>query len=314
MKHLYNSLLLFVLAITSCETLTPDNGNSSSTEPDLPAPSIFISSAEPVISSDGGNAVISFNSTDQWVAAVNVDWVSLSAYRGDPGNNVISINVKENATYDQREAVIVISSDQITKQIRLTQKQLDALLVSSNSIIIDSDGGAPSFQVNANVDFSCSIEDDAKNWISIVETKSLTSNTVLLSIEKNKSAESRQGNIMVKSGSKVENVTIYQAGSAQTTSLAGTSWYMGPISNNAEIFFYVCIFRVDGTFMITRSYAVYQHRNAEVAYEGRYSSSGSNYSLFFNGDSYSQTGTAEIIDNVLHICHGSSYHYVFFKL
>ncbi len=303
---LFLAILAMMFILPSCgskENPIPNPGND-------PAKTTEITIASPshTLSSEGGNATISFTTNGSWTAVSNVDWIVLQQTSGDAGSININIIVKENKDYDQRDGLVIISSSNVSKSVSVVQKQRDALLVTSNSIILDEDGGTPSIEVKSNIDYSCKVDDSAKSWISVLSTRGLKTSNITLSISENTNSSDRQGNIIVYSGDKKEVVTIYQRAKASgsTTSLAGTSWYFTEFSSGYSHTRTIS-FRTDGTF-IRQSYG----ESPNDYYYGTYEkSNGSTYQLTEQGyheyryDRRDYTKplvlTAEIIDNVLYI-------------
>ena len=333
MKQNHSPQLLLIMAnllVMSACTKTPINGNENSSPEDKPAVEVTITTGSQTLSSDGGNATIAFKTTTSWNATTNVDWIAIEQTSGGAGNNTIRISVKSNEEYDQREGLVVISSGDIAKSVSVTQKQKDALLLTSNSIILDDAGGTPSIEVKANIDYSCKVEDNAKDWISIVSTRALSTYNITLSISENTSSSDRQGNVIVYSGNKSEVVTVYQKAKASgsggsTTSLEGTSWYFVESdhhtgSNTHGAYAYVdnvtviFSFRAnDGTFIYSEStqsgteYLTGTYSKIANDNRNRYS-----LNVKINGTEYNYT--AEIIDNVLYIFSGSSIKWRLFKV
>lgn len=299
-------------------------------------PELTISSDNPTLSSEGGSATISFKSSSAWTATTNVDWITLSQAQGTAGNISLTVTVLKNEEYDQRDGLVVISSGDITKSISITQKQMDALLITSNSIILDEEGGTPSFEVKSNITFSCKVEEEATSWISIVSTRALTTATVTLSIGENLEPYDRQGNVIVYSGDKLEVVTVYQKAKASgsTTSLSGTSWYFNETRTNSGngygYSYYVTnilSFRTDGTFICTSSKIGMVDPDSSSSidyYFGTYESKESGFIVRITGyqttsgrvvDYCNCTLSAEIIDNVLYLFTEENRLYArFFKL
>lgn len=301
----------FFLAILAMMFILPSCGSKENPIPNPgndPAKTTEITIASPshTLSSEGGNATISFTTNGSWTAVSNVDWIVLQQTSGDAGSININIIVKENKDYDQRDGLVIISSSNVSKSVSVVQKQRDALLVTSNSIILDEEGGTPSIEVKSNIDYSCKVDDSAKSWISVLSTRGLKTSNITLSISENTNSSDRQGNIIVYSGDKKEVVTIYQRAKASgsTTSLAGTSWYYTYFSNGYSHTMTIS-FRTDGTFI--RAY----DDSVNTYYYGTYEKS--------NGDTYQLTEqgfqeknrrkdyakprvlTAEIIDNILYV-------------
>ncbi len=325
-----------ILILSACGKDNPSNPSDDPTPGKEVTPEVSISTTSQTLSSDGGTATIAFTATGSWTATSNVDWVVINQTQGNSGSITLTITVKANEEYDQREGLIVISSGNVSKSVSVTQKQKDALLVTSNSIILDGEGGTPTIEVKANIDYSCKVDDSAKSWISVVSTRALTTSNITLSISENTSSSDRQGNVIVYSGDKQEVVTVYQKAkaSSSTTSLAGTSWYFiethtsSTTSGGGYGYSYnvtvIVSFRTDGTVLLTSS-KVSGAEGYKEAYSGTYASKGSTFTVSFDkyssGSStswYSTNSTfdAEIIDNVLYFYQPQSgeIKYRFFKL
>ena len=294
-----------ILILSACGKDNPSNPSNDPTPGKEVTPDVSISTTSQTLSSDGGTATIAFTATGSWTATSNVDWVVINQTQGNSGSITLTITVKANEEYDQREGLIVISSGNVSKSVSVTQKQKDALLVTSNSIILDGEGGTPTIEVKANVDYSCKVDDGAKSWISVVSTRALTTSSITLSISENTGSSDRQGNVVVYSGDKQEVVTVYQKAktSSSTTSLAGTSWYF----NGSNDYVDIISFRTDGTCIYTSGSSCSVGSGYQI--KGTYSSNGSKYTVVLY-DTY----TAEIIDNVLYLLIGNSVKYRFFKL
>lgn len=312
-----------VLFLQSCvgkedPVQNPANQNPVSQNPNQGtpnAPEVSITTTNQTLSSAGGNATIAFSATGAWTATSNVDWITLAQTSGNPGSVTINVTIKENGEYDQRDGLILISSGNVSKSISVVQKQKDALLVTSNSIILDEKGGSPTIEVKSNIDYSCKVEDDAKSWITIVSTRALTTTNITLSISENAEPTDRQGNVLITSGDKTEVVTVYQKAStrASTTSLAGTSWYYTYFDGSSSSYSVTRImsFRTDGTFICSAwekgksgsyDYGTYESDGAifKLTSQGYVSPDGKKYTY-----DYPTYYTAEIIDNVLYVYYAS---------
>lgn len=70
-------------------------------------------------------------------------------------------------------------------------------------------------EIKSNVDYTAIISDDCKNWIHQISTSStrgLSTTSLQFQIDPTVEYDQRKGEIIIKSGDKSENVTIYQAG------------------------------------------------------------------------------------------------------
>jgi len=167
-----------------------------------------------------GSASIELEATGKWTASfVNdraKDWCSLSAESGNRGKATITISVKENKDYEQRSASINFICGDDKHTIVVTQKQKDALLVSSNRMDVDNNGGTIIIEVKTTVDFTYTISDNAKSWITPSGTKGLMTSQLLFKVEANEELEKREGAITINSSAGSETVRIFQYGATPT--------------------------------------------------------------------------------------------------
>jgi len=177
-------------------------------------PSLNIESSNLVLPQAGGKVTIIFSTTDNWIATVGSSWVSISQSNGSAGSNSIILTAKENDTYDERNCNITITTGSISKNVTVTQKQKDALLVTSNKIEIKSEGGDAQIEVKANINFEVKVDDNCKDWVSVVSTRALSTYNLSLKVLENSATKSREGKVFIVSGDKKEEVSIYQQGTS----------------------------------------------------------------------------------------------------
>ena len=92
----------------------------------------------------------------------------------------------------------------------MTQKQKDAILMSSNRFDLGKEGGWISLTVNANVPFEYTVSENAKSWIQEVKTRGLTTSMLNFQVTANDTFSKREGEITVSSSIGSEVVKIYQ--------------------------------------------------------------------------------------------------------
>lgn len=208
--YLFPLFILLLLVVYSCK----DDNN----EPTLPEPSpeITIPSSEnlnPVLSQEGGTVSIAFTTTADWTASlVNTraeSWITVTPNSGTKGKNEITIITTANETYDERNATVVLKCGTISKNIVVTQKQKDALTVTSSKYEVDGEGGNISVEVKANINFEVEVRAD---WIKqqTEKTRALTTSNLNFTIEPNETGDKREGEIIIKSGELLETVKVYQ--------------------------------------------------------------------------------------------------------
>lgn len=165
---------------------------------------------------EGGSNIISFKSSSAWTANVintRADtWCSVSPTSGDAGNAKITVTTTPNVTPDDRSASIVIKAGSTQKTINVSQKQKDALTVTSSKFEVTAEGGEIKVEVKANIKFDYEIDDAAKEWISYLETRALKTSTLVFNVAKNEIVQKREGKITIKSGEYNETIMIYQSG------------------------------------------------------------------------------------------------------
>ena len=168
-----------------------------------------------------GENSISFTTNANWTLTVasttsGTTWCKASATSGAKGSATVKFTVEENTGYEDRSVSVTIKAGTASKTFTITQKGADALLVTTNKFEVAQEGGRIEVEVKANIDYQMEISETAKGWISEAKSKSraLTSKKHTFEIATNEEVEKREGEIIFKSGDKVETVKVYQAGGA----------------------------------------------------------------------------------------------------
>ena len=144
--------------------------------------------------SEAGTATLDLSASGNWTAEfVNgrAYWCSLSAMEGKRGVATLTINVQANGEYDERSASIVFTCKDLKRTIIVTQKQRDALLLSSGRVEMRADGGSFTVEVMSNVDFTSTIESDGNGWIHPLSTKGLEKSNLTFKVDPNESLDRR---------------------------------------------------------------------------------------------------------------------------
>ena len=211
-------LLLYLFAIMAFVACTDsgDNENPNNSKPN--APEITLDTAAANFTTEGGSTIVTFTSSDAWTAEVinnRADgWCSISPASGSAGNARVTITTTVNDTTDDRTATVIIKSGTTQKTIAVSQKQKDALTVTSSKFEISADGGEVEIEVKANIDFNIEIEESAKSWITHRSTRAMKTSTLIMEVAENDDAEKRKANITITSGNLMEKITIYQEGAS----------------------------------------------------------------------------------------------------
>ena len=203
MKRLLSLLfLVFVLTLPSCKSefeFVEGSLRPGTAEATLSGGNVTMN-----FPASAGSASVELNASGDWTATfVNdraKDWCSVSKESGGRGVAGISVSVRENTDYEQRSATIIFTCGDLRRTIVVTQKQKEAILVTSNRVDVGKDGGRISIEVKANVSFDYAVSESAKDWIRAVRAKSLTTTTLLFDVTANDAVEKREGEMILPSG------------------------------------------------------------------------------------------------------------------
>ena len=219
MKKLF-FYLFAIMAMVACsdDSSTEGGGNNGGNNGggQTTQASLTVSPTNVDFSTDGGTSKVTITSSAAWTAEfVNdraEDWCSIDSTSGSAGTSTLTITATANDTPDDRSASVVVKSGTLSKTINVSQKQKDALTVTSSKFEVDAEGGEVVVEVKANIDFEYAIDDAAKDWISYEGTRAIQTSTLVFKVAGNDDTEKREGKITIESGEFSEEVTVYQAG------------------------------------------------------------------------------------------------------
>lgn len=168
-----------------------------------------------------GEQTVSFSANTNWTLSVasttsGATWCKASTTSGSKGTANVKFTVDENTGYDDRSVSVTIKAGSANKTFTITQKGVDALLVTTNKYEVAQEGGKIEVEVKTNIKYELAISETAKNWITESKSKSraLTTYKHTFEIALNEDSDKREGEITFKSGDKTETVKVYQAGGA----------------------------------------------------------------------------------------------------
>lgn len=235
---------LFVLPVLGL-LLMLCQGCSEDKEENPPAPespSITVESGEdmPVFETAGGTAALTFTATSDWTASVDgaaSGWLSVSPASGEAGTHTLSLVTTANDSYDERNASVTITSGSVKKTLTVTQKQKDALLLTSNKVELEAEGGDFSIKLQANVEVTYEIESGAQTWLTpVARSRGLTSSVLAFHAEANEEAEARQAVIKLAGGNGLtEEVTVYQMGTGPTLLLSQSEYIVSSAGETIQV-------------------------------------------------------------------------------
>ena len=212
-------LSLAILAV-SCQSMKEGNGSINLAEG---------STFTPVIASAGGTATIEFTTNCDWNANVpnisSYSWSSITPTSGGAGTNVITVTALRNDNYDDRSFTFDIKASGALQTVTVTQRQKDALTVTSGEFEIPEEGGDVKIELMSNIEYGFKVEDDGKDWIIPVPAgKGLEPSELLFDVLPTDVFEVRTGHITISSeGLPDETITVTQAAKTRVFEVSPTA-------------------------------------------------------------------------------------------
>lgn len=218
--------------VMACQELSQDNGKITIEEAALTQQFV----------TEGGVAEVKFTATSDWnVQQYNTNhysWASIIPTSGGPGENTVYVTVLKNETNDHRDFSFLIKTGADSKEVKVFQKQKDALTVTDNKFEFDAFGGQFEIEVIANIDYEYEISENATDWITPVATKGLESTKVIFNVAMNKNiTDDRQATVKIKSGNFEEVITVDQTKFVPEWSYSATDAWISKDGGNCEFTF-----------------------------------------------------------------------------
>jgi hypothetical protein len=195
-------------------------GCSSESDPEFTPENSSISyfSKSLDFTSEGGSATITFTTNKDWSVAPSssggdISWCTVSPSSGKAGTNTVTIKTSQNTLYDDRNVTLFFTVKDLITNLVITQKQKDALTITTAKYEVASAGGTINVEVKANIDYQIEIPSEYSSWIHQTSSRGLTASNIAFTIDKSEEYDKREGEIIVKSGLFEERLKIYQAGS-----------------------------------------------------------------------------------------------------
>lgn len=178
-------------------------------------PSLVLSQKDYVVGSAGDTLKIELKSNiDYQMIIPKLDWLSVVESRSK-SSFTHYISVLPNLEYDSRVAEVLFINEerQLTDTVRITQVQLDALIVSKEIYSLSADSCELNMTINTNVDFDIDVSEE---WITpIVESRSLLTINTKFKVEANVGNNQREAWIILSYGDISQKIKILQYGRLQ---------------------------------------------------------------------------------------------------
>ena len=178
----------------------------------VPEVTVHTDEATLVIPTEGGDVQIAFDANVEWTAALKeataADWCTITPSTGAAGSTSLKVIALENTTNDNRVVTVVITAQTAKKEVKVTQLQKDALVLSGEKTFeVAADGGQVKFAVNHNIAVEAKADVD---WISQAGTRAMQTSEFTFDVAANTGA-ARTAKITVTAGDLKDVITVNQA-------------------------------------------------------------------------------------------------------
>lgn len=212
------ALALCSMSMISCisEPASPD------IEPEIEVPNNAVDYFQNDMNFDfgGGDIIMQFKVNLKWDMKIaptqnGVQWLTLDKVAGNSGSNKVTFTAQENPTYEDRSVVVQLIAGNTTRNIRVNQKRLKAITLTSDVLQVPVTGGNIDVEINHSTDYSVTIPENYKSWIHMATSATrglMDTEKITFTIDPSDEYDKREGKIYFTSRDEEEVVTIYQAG------------------------------------------------------------------------------------------------------
>lgn len=211
---LLSAILLSVLFF-SCK-----KDNNPTDEPQKPSAEIVINVSDVVLPDIAGvteSVTVQFNSNVKWNLSLSdtkatPDWFDVNPKSGGAGSVTLKVSIKRNnETYSDRNAYIIIRAGDVSKTLTVTQKKKNAIILSKDKFEVEEEGGKITIDLKSNVNYTATVSNESSSWISkITESKSLADSKEEFLVEAASVDGSREGRIFFTFEELKDTVYIHQ--------------------------------------------------------------------------------------------------------
>ena len=162
------------------------------------------------ISSGAQQLEVTVKANVKYTVETTADWIRQAGTKALETTTII-FDIEENDSYEARTGLINIIDDTAndTISIEVKQVQVDAIFVSPTEFSLNCQEHTLNLEVQTNVDLDVVIPDNAKSWVSLIETKALQEKTITLKVNANEGYDPRSCEIRIKKKNEDFSETVY---------------------------------------------------------------------------------------------------------
>ena len=179
----------------------------------IDTPVLILDTKRYVVSDSGETITVGVKSNvDFGVKMPDVDWIQTAGNARSLSNCTLKFIVTPNDTYNERSVEIVVydKNSELKDTLQIVQKQKDILILTEDEVKLQQEGGEFAVEINTNVEYRIEIPQDAKNWVSVVDSRTLVAYSHRFVVAANDTYRDRMTEIAFKdlNGKLIKNLTI----------------------------------------------------------------------------------------------------------
>ncbi len=217
MKRFSHFVLQFCFVLCACFGCAAC-ADDEAAEPEEPVPSISIEDENRslVFQPEEGTAEIWFQVQGIWRAVVSApagQWCRVTPSKGGSGTAWVRVRVDPNGSEEERNATITIQCGDISRNVVVTQKGIDALTLTRSKFELEPAGGTVEVEVKSNISYDYEIDLECSDWIEAETTRSMQTSVLRFKVASYEGRAVRRGSIRIFGEGIAETVHVYQEGS-----------------------------------------------------------------------------------------------------
>lgn len=171
-------------------------------------PELTVAKDAIVCTKESGTTLLAIKSNVAWTATSSQTWCTLTPTSGEAGTVQISVVVTVNTTPSDREALITIKAGSLTKEVRVTQKLKNFLVLEHKNYTAATVGGDITVNIQSGLDYTATIPQE---WITL-KSISTDKKTQVFTIAENSTNITRTGLIIYASEDLKDTIKVVQTG------------------------------------------------------------------------------------------------------
>lgn len=171
-------------------------------------PELTVAKDAIVCTKESGTTLLAIKSNVAWTATSSQTWCTLTPTSGEAGTVQISVVVTANTTPSDREALITIKAGSLTKEVKVTQKLKNFLVLEHKNYTAATVGGDITVNIQSGLDYTATIPQE---WITLKST-STDKKTQVFTIAENSTNITRTGLIIYASEDLKDTIKVVQTG------------------------------------------------------------------------------------------------------